>query len=102
MLNALQAPARATRGDWVLVHDAARPCVTRQDIDRLIHMLHAPRRRRNLLGMPVHDTMKRTDAADRIVETVARTTSGAPSRHQMFRFGRLFDALQGALNAGIW
>ena len=99
VLNALQVlSARADPADWVLVHDAARPCVTRKDIDRLIHMLHG-HDVGGLLGMPVHDTMKRTDAADRIVETVARTHLWRAFTPQMFRFGLLFDALRGALNA---
>ena len=99
VLAALQALPKSVRErDWVLVHDAARPCVTRKDIDRLIHMLHG-HDVGGLLGMPVHDTMKRTDAADRIVETVARTHLWRAFTPQMFRFGLLFDALQGALNA---
>ena len=101
VLNALQAlRPRARVDDWVLVHDAARPCVRRRDIDHLIGML------RNhdvggLLGVPVRDTMKRTDSADRVLATVERSHLWHAFTPQMFRFGVLFDALRGALEAGL-
>ena len=100
VLNALHALQRRARpSDWVLVHDAARPCVRRSDIDHLIDML------RNhdvggILGLPVHDTMKRTDAADRIVETVVRDHLWRAFTPQMFRFGVLLEAMEAALDAG--
>lgn len=97
-LDALQA--RAAAHDWVLVHDAARPCVRRGDVDHLIHMV-ASHDVGGLLGMPVHDTMKRTDSADRIVETVARDHLWRAFTPQMFRFGLLHEALRAALDAGF-
>lgn len=101
VLNALEAAAaRADPADWVLVHDAARPCVRRGDIDRLIQMLRS-HEVGGLLGMPVHDTMKRTDAADRILETVERTHLWHAFTPQMFRFGLLLDALRRALEVGF-
>jgi 2-C-methyl-D-erythritol 4-phosphate cytidylyltransferase len=101
VLNAISAlAARAARDDWVLVHDAARPCVRRRDIDHLIHMLQG-HEVGGLLGMPVRDTMKRTDAADRILETVERRHLWHAFTPQMFRFGLLRDAMRGALDAGF-
>ena len=101
VLNALDAlAARADPADWVLVHDAARPCVRRSDIDHLIHMLRA-HEVGGLLGMPVHDTMKRTDSAARVLETVERTNLWHAFTPQMFRFGLLLDALRRALQAGF-
>ena len=101
VLNALQAlQLRAHRDDWVLVHDAARPCVRRADINRLIEMAGA-HEIGGLLGMPVRDTMKRTDAADSVLETVARDHLWHAFTPQMFRLGVLFDALSGALDAGF-
>jgi 2-C-methyl-D-erythritol 4-phosphate cytidylyltransferase len=47
--------------DWVLVHDAARPCLRREDLDRLIETLRE-HPVGGLLGVPVRDTMKRADA----------------------------------------
>lgn len=91
---------RASRDDWVLVHDAARPCIRRSDVDHLVNMLRS-HDVGGLLGMPVHDTMKRTDAADRILETVERRHLWHAFTPQMFRLGVLLDALRGALDAGF-
>ena len=61
VFNALEMLGRrAHHEDWVLVHDAARPCVRRSDIDRLIDAA-GTNEVGGLLGMPVRDTMKRTD-----------------------------------------
>ncbi len=101
VLNALQALSEhASPGDWVLVHDAARPCVRREDIDRLIrvaesHSVGA------VLGSALHDTIKRTDSAGCIQTTVDRTGLWRAFTPQMFRLGKLMDALAGALEAGV-
>lgn len=101
VLNALEAlRGRASPHDWVLVHDAARPCVRRADIDHLVRMLTS-HEVGGLLGMPVRDTMKRTDPADRVLETVDRNQLWHAFTPQMFRLGVLFDALQRALAAGV-
>ena len=101
VLNALHALGRrAAAGDWVLVHDAARPCVRRTDIDRLIGQL-ADHPVGGLLGMPVRDTMKRTDAEGEVLQTVERDLLWHAFTPQMFRFGLLSEALQGALDAGF-
>jgi 2-C-methyl-D-erythritol 4-phosphate cytidylyltransferase len=98
--NALDALGqRAAAHDWVLVHDAARPCVRGGDIDHLIHMLQGSEVG-GLLGRMVHDTMKRTDSADRVLETVDRGHLWHAFTPQMFRFGLLHDALRRALEAG--
>jgi 2-C-methyl-D-erythritol 4-phosphate cytidylyltransferase len=100
VFNALdELGRRAGRDDWVLVHDAARPCIRRSDIDRLIERVR-PQGVGGLLGMPVHDTMKRTDVADQVVATVERSRLWHAFTPQMFRFGVLQDALKGALDAG--
>ena len=99
--NALQALSpRARAHDWVLVHDAARPCIRRSDIDHLIRMASG-HEVGGLLGVPVSDTIKRTDAADRIVDTVDRNHLWRAFTPQMFRFGTLYGALTTALEAGF-
>ncbi|MCB1772813.1 MAG: 2-C-methyl-D-erythritol 4-phosphate cytidylyltransferase [Gammaproteobacteria bacterium] len=101
VMHALKAlSGRADRSDWVLVHDAARPCVRREDIDHLIDMLQS-HETGGLLGRPVHDTMKRTDSADRVIETVERNHLWHAFTPQMFRFGVLLDSLGAALDAGF-
>lgn len=93
-LHALAAAADA--GDWVLVHDAARPCLRAADIDRLIDQLR-DHPVGGLLGLPVADTMKRTDADGNIVATVSRDGLWRALTPQMFRLGLLRGALEAAL-----
>ncbi len=96
-LNALSEFAQAD--DWVLVHDAARPCVRQQDLRLLIDTLagHAVG---GLLGIPVHDTMKKADAQGVIIETVERDPLWHAHTPQMFRYGLLQAALVKALANG--
>lgn len=101
VFNALEKLCeRAQPHDWVLVHDAARPCVRRTDIDHMISMLSG-HDIGGLLGMPVRDTMKRTDATDQVIDTVERNHLWHAFTPQMFRLGVLHDALNGALRAGF-
>lgn len=82
--------------DWVLVHDAARPCVRVEDIDMMIQTL-CTHEAGGLLGMPVRDTMKRTDAGSRVQATVDRDNLWHALTPQMFRYGLLNKALENAL-----
>lgn len=81
---------------WVLVHDAARPCVRLEDIDKLINAcsLHEAG---GLLGVPVHDTMKRCDETGVVIDTVDRYQLWHAQTPQMFRLQLLLDALEQAL-----
>jgi 2-C-methyl-D-erythritol 4-phosphate cytidylyltransferase len=100
VLNALDWLAgRAAPDDWVLVHDAARPCVRRADITRLVDSIqgHAVG---GLLGVPVRDTMKRTDTAARILETVPREHLWHAYTPQMFRLEMLREALRRIVQDG--
>ncbi len=93
-LLSLQNKAKAQ--DWVLVHDAARPCVRVQDIKKLMKELenHAVG---GLLAVPVRDTMKRTNSRAECIETVSRELLWHALTPQMFRFEVLFNALKNAL-----
>lgn len=86
--------------DWVLVHDAARPCVRRADLQRLIDTL-ADDPVGGLLAIPARDTKKRADASGRVVQTVDRTDLWKAQTPQMFRLGMLHEALNSAINAGV-
>jgi 2-C-methyl-D-erythritol 4-phosphate cytidylyltransferase len=100
VLNALTVLAnRAHEQDWVLVHDAARPCLQAADLDRLIETLRDDAVG-GLLGIPVRDTMKRNDGMGRIAETVERSSLWHAYTPQMFRLGLLRQALDAALAAG--
>ena len=99
VLNALKALSlQADANDWVLVHDAARPCLRAEDISRLIESA-VQHQDGCLLGMPVRDTMKRSDADQLINETVDRDNLWHAFTPQMFRLGHLLEALQGAIDA---
>jgi 2-C-methyl-D-erythritol 4-phosphate cytidylyltransferase len=98
--NGLAALAgRAAADDWVLVHDAARPCVARQDVDRLLDRVqsHAVG---GILAAPAADTLKRTGENKEIIQTVDRTSLWRALTPQMFRYGRLCEALDKAHGEG--
>lgn len=100
VLNALNAlMSQADEKDWVLVHDAARPCLRREDLDTLIESLH-DHPVGGLLGLPVADTVKRTGNDDTVLETVPREHLWRALTPQMFRLGELRAALDSALEQG--
>lgn len=98
--NALEAISRqADPSDWVLVHDAVRPCVTREEVDRLL-AAGATCADGALLAAPLADTLKRADGEDRVEATPDRARLWRAQTPQMFRYGALVDALGRALAAG--
>jgi 2-C-methyl-D-erythritol 4-phosphate cytidylyltransferase len=98
--NGLDALAgNASDTDWVLVHDAARPCLRPEDLDRLLTEL-ADDPVGGLLAAPVGDTLKRADASGRALETVPRADLWRAYTPQMFRFGLLRRALRLCIERG--
>jgi 2-C-methyl-D-erythritol 4-phosphate cytidylyltransferase len=81
--------------DWVLVHDAARPCLPARALERLLEAV-AGDAVGGLLAVRVADTLKRGDADDRVVETVPRSGLWQAQTPQMFRRGLLLRALDQA------
>lgn len=88
--------------DWVLVHDAARPCLPAADLERLIaegedDTIGA------ILALPVADTVKRAGkdeaGVQRIAATEDRSQLWLAQTPQMFRAGLLLQALTGAAQA---
>ena len=96
-LEALAAHAAAD--DWVLVHDAARPCLRADDLQKLIDEL-SPSDCGGILAMPVRDTLKRCTADGAIAATVDRASLWHALTPQMFRLGMLMQALRGSLASG--
>jgi len=90
--------SRCGPSDWVVVHDAARPCVSRAALARLVETL-ADDPVGGLLAIPVADTLKRSDgndadnAAPRVTGTEDRAGLWQAQTPQMFRFGVLQAAL---------
>ena len=83
--------------DWVLTHDAARPCVRSADIEKLINTV-ADHAVGGLLGLPVRDTMKRADARNQVTQTVNRAGLWHALTPQMFRWEALKTALEQRIN----
>lgn len=93
-LNALGA----SDDDWVLVHDAARPNLSRDDLDKLLAEL-ADDPVGGLLAVPARDTLKRVDKHGRVVDTIDRRLIWQAYTPQMFRLGALHRALADSLVA---
>jgi len=92
-------PASVVPGDYVLVHDAARPCVRGADIARLV--TEACAAGGGLLAAPVRDTLKRADAGLRVAATEPRESCWRALTPQVFRRGELTAALEHAAARGI-
>ena len=94
--NALQALDGTCRDDdWILVHDAARPCVPHDALARLVEHLRDDDVG-GLLAFPVADTLKRGDGdvdAPHVLRTVDRVGLWQAQTPQMFRYGVLARAL---------
>jgi len=90
----------AADSDWVLVHDAARPNLSRDDLDHLLTEL-ADDPVGGLLAVPARDTLKRADGNGRVAATVDRSTIWQAYTPQMFRLGALHQALADSLVADV-
>jgi len=89
----------ASATDWVLVHDAARPCLRREDLDLLLDRA-ATHAVGGILAVPVRDTMKRARPSGEIEVTVDRLNLWHALTPQMFRLGALEQAIAKAIAAG--
>lgn len=97
-------PASVSADSFVLVHDAARPCVRTADIDALMNAVDDGDG--GLLAAPVRDTIKQQQQAGagqldaRVAQTVRRDDLWRALTPQMFRRGALSTALAGASERG--
>lgn len=91
----------ATDASWVLVHDAARPCLHQEDLSQLLALRHTSKVG-GILAAPVRDTMKRAEAGDRfaIAHTVDREALWHALTPQFFPRELLMMCLERALNEG--
>lgn len=96
--NALEAIADDDQS-WVLVHDAARPCVSAADINALLADC-AGDPVGGLLAAPVTDTLKRASESQRVLKSPPREGLWRALTPQMFRLGLLRRALQAAHESG--
>ncbi len=101
VLNGLKRIAEfAGDDDWVLVHDAARPCVTAADIDRLIAGLR-DHPVGGILALPVSDTVKQAGPDHDIQATLERERLWRALTPQMFRLGLLRDSIAAAIDDNV-
>jgi 2-C-methyl-D-erythritol 4-phosphate cytidylyltransferase/2-C-methyl-D-erythritol 2,4-cyclodiphosphate synthase len=98
-LEALEG--RAEADDWVMVHDAARPCLTSADLAALIDAVEACEDAAGaVLASPVHDTVKR-ERGGIAVETVDRSGLWRALTPQVFGYARLARALKEVAASGL-
>lgn len=90
---------RVSPDDWVLVHDAARPCLSASDLEGLLTRLET-HPVGGLLAARATDTLKRESSGQEVQETVDRAGLWRALTPQMFRYAALVQALQQALQAG--
>lgn len=95
--DSVLAALKATNAKWVLVHDAARPCVCHQDIDALIDAAYS-HQDGAILASRVTDTIKRAAVDGKIQGTVCRDTLWHALTPQMFQREMLLNALQKAID----
>jgi 2-C-methyl-D-erythritol 4-phosphate cytidylyltransferase len=102
-LNALltNSDLAANQNDWVMVHDAARPCLHHADLDALLAVTRDSESVGALLATPLADTLKQANADQRVAQTLPRAGLWRALTPQMFRLGELRDALQRALASGV-
>jgi len=86
--------------DWVLVHDAARPCLQPHDIERLIASVTASGMGA-ILAEPIVDTVKQASPDARVLRTLDRATLWCAQTPQMFRLDELRRALVQAQERGL-
>jgi 2-C-methyl-D-erythritol 4-phosphate cytidylyltransferase/2-C-methyl-D-erythritol 2,4-cyclodiphosphate synthase len=97
MLNESVSP-----NDWVLVHDAARPGITSEQIRTLIEAVFNSQACGGILALPVADTLKQTKPnQSSIIQTVSREQLWQAQTPQMFRIGELKEALEKCLTSKL-
>ena len=100
VLSALESLSSvAEADDWILVHDAARPCIRHTQLEKLASELGSCSVG-GLLALPVSDTVKRAGDRDKVVETLDRSMLWLAQTPQMFRYRLLLDAMRAVRDAG--
>ena len=87
-----------TNDDWVMVHDAARPCIRTELVEQFIDEMESDLVG-GLLALPLADTIKLDDGDLRVAKTIPRDGIWRAQTPQMFRFGLLKIALRDFVEA---
>lgn len=99
-LNYLSGKLAVDRQCWVLVHDAARPCVRPADVHKLLEAVRGSNAG-GLLAVPVRDSLKQADERSQVSMTVSRDGVFHALTPQAFRLGALADAMNRAHQDGV-
>ncbi len=97
-VNSVLNGLRQVTSSWVLVHDAARPCVSHQDIDNLLALQRGGSG--GLLAHRVRDTMKISNSDQEVTQTPNRDNLWHAMTPQFFPTQQLIQAITGALAVG--
>ena len=89
---------RAENGDWILVHDAVRPCISDFDLNKIIEMIH-DEDVGGLLACPILDTIKEVGDNLDVLKTIPREGLWSAMTPQIFRYELLKKALNAVLNS---
>ncbi len=93
VLNGLRTlSTEMAANDWAMVHDAARPCIQPEMIERLLDEV-GDDAIGGLLALPVADTLKQANVDQRVERTVPRNQLWRAQTPQIFRYGMLCAAL---------
>ena len=84
---------RAAKDDWILVHDAARPCITPRLVEQFLDEVDEDSVG-GLLAMPLADTMKSAGEQQRVAATIPRLNLWRAQTPQMFRYDLLRRGLE--------
>ncbi len=99
VLNGLNAMSEESQKDaWIMVHDAARPCIRTELIEQFLDELEGDQIG-GLLALPLADTIKLSDGTLRVVKTLSRDDIWRAQTPQMFRLQMLQKALNASPNA---
>ena len=99
-IKEIQKTQKYSLDDWILVHDAARPCLNKNDINLLINKLQHDEVG-GVLGYPASDTIKIVDQQCNIQHTPDRSVLWHAVTPQMFRMGVLLESLEYCIKRNI-
>ena len=90
---------KAKKGDWVLVHDAVRPCISDSDLKKITSIVN-DEEVGGLLAFPILDTIKEVGENLEVQKTIPRENLWSAMTPQIFRYEVLKQALDAAIMAG--
>ena len=99
--NMLAAIDGATEHDWVLVHDAVRPCISKESLASLISELETTEASGISLGKPVYEAVKRVSDKSLVLSSENRDGLWTTQTPQVFRYAALKASLDACLQQNL-